>query len=422
VIPVKDPNNIKLTFGSCNAILGHEQNEIFNRIAEVKSDVWIWLGDVVYLDIEGFPPKFQFPGEARAREKFNINKNDRNYKNLRDSTPVIGVWDDHDYGKDNSGKTFPFKNLSRELWLDFIDEPKDSLRRTRKGGIYESYYLGDPSKVKIILVDGRFSRDDYSLMKSDEIDLLGAEQWEWLENELKENQAEYVVIGSGVQVFPDDRLLPETWYKQSREKLLRLIRRYKVSGVILLSGDVHYAEIMKYPCKQKVGYELYEFTSSGLTHHASSHVPIVAGLFSQLFPKTYNDVEDKYFERNFGVVEFSFGETTNKVKLEARNYYGQPVLSKDIHKSELQFNESILDENAYCVADTNRFARFFSHLGKVLLQGKIYIWAVILIIAFVLVLLITAIRFILGVLFWIIKTLLGIRKTPKTKASKEKQN
>jgi len=409
IIPVADPNHITLTFGSCNAILGHEQNEIFNRIAEMKPDVFTWLGDVAYLDIEGFPPKFQFPGEKRAREKFTVIKNDQNYTNLKKSTHIIGIWDDHDYGKDNSGKNFPFKNISRELWLDFIDEPKDSLRRTRKGGIYESYYLGDTSKVKVILLDGRYSRDEPSipLTSFGANDLLGSEQWEWLENEFKENQAEYVVIGSGIQVLPDDRVLPELWYKQSREKLFTLIRKYKVSGVIILSGDVHYAEIMKYPCKERIGYELYEFTSSGLTHHVSSHISLVSGIFSQIFSTTYNQPEDRYFERNFGVIKFSFGNT-NGVKLEARNYYGHPVLSKEISHSELQFDETIIDDNTFCVADSNRFFRFYKHFALSLLQGKIYLWALVLITAFVFVLVGTVIRIIFKILYLIIRTFLGL--------------
>ena len=35
-------------------------------------------------------------------------------------------------------KSFPFKYEMRDAFLDFVDEPKDSARRTREG-IYESY-------------------------------------------------------------------------------------------------------------------------------------------------------------------------------------------------------------------------------------------------------------------------------------------
>ena len=44
-------------------------------------------------------------------------------------TRVIGVWDDHDYGVDNGGMDFSLKHDVREMYLDFIEEPKDSSRR-----------------------------------------------------------------------------------------------------------------------------------------------------------------------------------------------------------------------------------------------------------------------------------------------------
>ena len=49
---------------------------------------------------------------------------------LKENVEVVGIWDDHDFGIDNGDMNFPHKNLTRELWLDFIDAPKDSPRRT----------------------------------------------------------------------------------------------------------------------------------------------------------------------------------------------------------------------------------------------------------------------------------------------------
>ena len=44
-------------------------------------------------------------------------------------TQIIGIWDDHDYGINNGDKTYYNKKLTRELFLDFVEEPKDSPRR-----------------------------------------------------------------------------------------------------------------------------------------------------------------------------------------------------------------------------------------------------------------------------------------------------
>ena len=62
-------------------------------------------------------------------ERFEDAKNDPYYKAFRNVTPVIGVWDDHDYGCNNCDKQFYKKDYMKQVYLDFIDEPLDSDRR-----------------------------------------------------------------------------------------------------------------------------------------------------------------------------------------------------------------------------------------------------------------------------------------------------
>ena len=39
------------------------------------------------------------------------------------NTKVVGVWDDHDYGLNDGDKTFTKRDLVRDVFLDFVDEP-----------------------------------------------------------------------------------------------------------------------------------------------------------------------------------------------------------------------------------------------------------------------------------------------------------
>jgi alkaline phosphatase D len=48
---------------------------------------------------------------------------------LHSGTKVIGVWDDHDYGKNDADSSFPEKQRNRHLYLDFINEPENTDRR-----------------------------------------------------------------------------------------------------------------------------------------------------------------------------------------------------------------------------------------------------------------------------------------------------
>ena len=45
---------------------------------------------------------------------------------MKKKTTVIEVWDDHDFGANDAGKTFVKRDLMRDIFLDFVDEPKDS--------------------------------------------------------------------------------------------------------------------------------------------------------------------------------------------------------------------------------------------------------------------------------------------------------
>lgn len=75
------------------------------------------------------------------------------------TTPVIGVWDDHDYGCNNGDSRFVKKEQMRDIFLDFLGEPQDSERRLeRNTGIFQDYIINstDGIKVHVILLDVRY--------------------------------------------------------------------------------------------------------------------------------------------------------------------------------------------------------------------------------------------------------------------------
>eukprot|EP01017_Pseudomicrothorax_dubius_P024458 TRINITY_DN2599_c0_g1_i3.p1 TRINITY_DN2599_c0_g1~~TRINITY_DN2599_c0_g1_i3.p1 ORF type:complete len:241 (-),score=36.76 TRINITY_DN2599_c0_g1_i3:36-758(-) len=203
-IPVKDENYIRFSMGSCNKLYGPEPSVIFDGIREYGPDVFVWTGDVVYADYMLLPAIWRTPSNPQViANKFSKAKEDPSYQEfLRTGTPILGVWDDHDFGINNGGGNFEGKELMRQQWLDFLDEPLSSLRRSRSG-MYESYYIGRKRRVKLILLDNRYNRQ--------EGDSLGEEQWEWLEYELINSpQAQVFLIAAGIQFLTDDRYIFES--------------------------------------------------------------------------------------------------------------------------------------------------------------------------------------------------------------------
>lgn len=199
--------------------------------------------------------------------------------------PVVGIWDDNDYGENDGNKNFKYKEEMKKYFLDFLDEPENSERRKVGRGLYESYSFGDLNThrtVRIILLDVRFHKS--GLFDSDR-DILGEAQWEWLENILKTTNETFTFIVSGTQILPIDRLATECWFPESRERLFKLISKLKKSGVLFITGDIHNGQILRTPCTiEGIGYPLYEITSSGLGHYCKLHCSI---LIDYLLPSYY---------------------------------------------------------------------------------------------------------------------------------------
>ncbi|ATC86972.1 alkaline phosphatase D [Pseudoalteromonas arctica A 37-1-2] len=263
----------KILFGSC----GHQDKNIpiFNTINKEQGDLFIFLGDNIYgdtNDMDVLADKYQRLGAKPS------------FETLKAQTPIIAMWDDHDYGQNDAGKEYPHKEQSRQIMLNFWDEPVNSARRTRPDGIYTSYMYGENEQtIQVIMPDLRWNRDalnhvgeleyytkrklnnqgPYSPSEVKGASMIGEAQWQWLEQELKKPAA-IKLIASSLQLLPDFTGW-ESWanFPEDRNRLFALIKKYKVNGVVIISGDTHWGEISKY--QQNLDYPLIEMTSSGLT-------------------------------------------------------------------------------------------------------------------------------------------------------------
>lgn len=154
--------------------------------------------------------------------------------------------------------------------------------------------------------------------------------------------------------MPDDRLGPESWFPKSKDRLYDLIARYDVP-IVFLSGDVHYSELIRYPCPERLGKEIYEFTSSGLTFANADHILFVDIIFKFLFPPTFsNHEQDHYYSSNFGVVQIEVNDGGSPVTVVFETYSSKDStkkLSRRINVEDLKFNAARFDRQASCVLD-----------------------------------------------------------------------
>jgi alkaline phosphatase D len=253
----------KIAFGSCAK--QDLAQPLWQDIIANKPDVWVWLGDNIYVTPQATVEKM--------KQRCTAQLQNPDYQVfLKTNTPIIGTWDDNDYGYSDGGKNFVFKKESKAMMLDFLGVPENAPQRKREG-VYTSYLYGKAKRqVKIILLDCRYFRDDLirdtlnkKYLPNSNGDMLGTAQWQWLEDELKNSKAQVNIIGGGIQ-FLSDLHAYEKWSNlpTSRKKLFDLIQKYKPANTILISGDRHMGEISKISLPNYKN--LYDITSSGITH------------------------------------------------------------------------------------------------------------------------------------------------------------
>mmetsp|Transcript_37915 Transcript_37915/g.42973 ORF Transcript_37915/g.42973 Transcript_37915/m.42973 type:complete len:303 (+) Transcript_37915:600-1508(+) len=271
----------RIAYGSCAGMLG-KTAYIYKDIADYSPQAWFWLGDVAYVD--NFP---WGPTEDRdeVQRRFNVQKYDKNYQRILANSQVTGIWDDHDYNQNDGTKYNPTKDWVKDIFLNFLDEPKDSPRWDRDG-LYTSYVYGLGKKtVKLIFLDVRYNADYPDEPNADQ---LGENQWKWLEEEVANDTATFTLVVAGIEVLPDDRIIQNMLYPSTRERLFTLLGKYQLPGVVILSGDIHVAIALESPCPMfGMKYKAYEFTSSGLSHTIADHFPAPFWAYEAFFPPTW---------------------------------------------------------------------------------------------------------------------------------------
>lgn len=302
----------RIAFGSCND--PRNPQPLWKPILATEPQLWIWLGDIVYADTEDM---------TRMKRLYDRQKQEIGYQALRRTCPVIGTWDDHDFGRNNAGKEYPAREKSQECLLSFLEEPRDS-PRWKQEGVYASCLYGPPGRtVQVILLDTRYHRDE----PGKESDILGEGQWKWLEKSLAGTDAQLRVIGSSIQVLTDEHPY-EKWanFPKARARLMELLARTKAAGVVFLSGDRHLGEISKM-AEGPAGYPLYDVTSSGLTHSV---------------PETFKPAPNRYRtgpvfpQRNFGTIRIDWDAAPVLISLQVRDADGTVRIEEKMPLSALK--------------------------------------------------------------------------------------
>ncbi len=329
----------KIAFGSC-ANQNMEQ-VIWSAVNSWDPDIFMFLGDNIYGDTEDM---------NHLQKQYEKLGEKTGYQQLKENSLVLATWDDHDYGINDGGLEYPKKEESKTVMLNFFEEPKTSTRWDHPG-IYHSYLFGEEDKrVQIILLDVRTFRTKLSSAERNERmsrrhmgsyiptvkqtdTMLGDEQWEWLEEQLK-IPAEIRIFGMSTQFLVEFNGW-EAWANMplEREKMIQLIKKTKAEGVIFLSGDTHWAELSM--VEEEGLYPLYDLTSSGLTNVWSGVAP------------NWNRIKKPFLDKNFGTVEIDWSQEDPKITLGVKDVNGEDKLKHSFNLSVLKNPKNTIERKIF---------------------------------------------------------------------------
>ena len=240
--------------------------ETFRLMGESGADFMIWGGDNWYtreVDFDSLSGLWYRAQVTRALPEL---------RKLFAAMPHYAIWDDHDYGANDSNKSYELKDESLKIFQAYWGNP--SYGEAGHPGIYTKFTWGDAA---FFLTDDRWYRDDDHLnaaglgrMKTQ----YGAHQTDWLKQSLlaaQENTAcIFKFIVTGGQVITDFGGASETfaYYPEERENLLKFIVQHHITGVIFLSGDVHFTELARRKITDTQW--VYELTSSPFSSGVSN--------------------------------------------------------------------------------------------------------------------------------------------------------
>jgi alkaline phosphatase D len=315
----------RILFGSC--LKQNDPAPIFRTILDQGPDLFLFLGDNIYADTDDM---------AEMRAKYEVLAANPDFRELLAACPVHATWDDHDYGLNDAGADYAKRDESQRIFVDFWKDAPDSPRRSRPG-VYESAIYGEPGRrVQVLMLDTRYFRGplkkgerrvggSWVPEEDPSVPLLGEAQWAWLEEELRK-PAELRLVASSIQLVASDAG-QEAWANlpAERRRFFDLVARTKANGVVVLSGDRHWAELSVE--REGVPYPIWDLTSSSFNQLHPRGTPTENA--KRALPTTWH-------RENFGEIEIDWKGEETRVHLRVRDLGGKIAIAETLTLAELR--------------------------------------------------------------------------------------
>jgi alkaline phosphatase D len=274
----------------------------------------VWGGDNTYLR------------EPDWNTRTGILYRNTHTRSLPEMQPLLGsthhyaIWDDHDFGPNDSDRGFSLKNMTSEAFRLFWGNPNYIF----EGACTGTFEWGD---AQFFLLDDRWFRAPND--RNDDRTYFGKPQIQWLIDALVFSKANFKFIVTGGQIVNAASLFENyAVFAEERNYLLQRIADEKIPGVIFLTGDRHHTILHRL---NRFGtYPLYDFTVSPLTSGPGK--PNDKEKTTDTFVEG-TSVENK---RNFSTFEITGKANERVLKVSIFDSKGVEQWQREIKASELK--------------------------------------------------------------------------------------
>jgi len=274
---------------------------LFDVMAAAKPDFFVHLGDTVYAD----SPKRDFsPTTRHYRQKHARIRADRPLQAFLSQRANFAIWDDHEIENDAHGglPQLPIAEaVFREYW------PCASVETT---GLYRMTSLSPA--VDLIIVDTRRFRSVQGMVDGPEKTMLGTPQKKWFLETLKRSKATFKIVATSVPFHGGSQ---DAWgnYKTERDEIVDFLKREKISNVVMISADYHFARDWS---NKRTG--IHEFMAGPLaTFRAFDRTPEVRERHSKGPHFVFGD------DFNFGLL--AYDATSNSLRVSYQDSKGKTL-------------------------------------------------------------------------------------------------
>ena len=319
-----DPPNFRFVYSSCNYINDEPYdrpgrpygglNEIYTSISATSPDFMIWGGDNTY---------YREPDWNTRSGMLYRNTHTRSVPELQPLLANVhhyALWDDHDYGPNDSDRSFWMKNTAAEVFRLFWANPNYIF----EGACTGTFFWND---IQFFMLDNRWFRAPNE-RTAEPRDYFGAAQLQWLMDALSTSKAPFKFILAGGQIINESAVFENySNYATERNQFLKTISDLNIPGVIFLSGDRHSTAL--HTLKRSGKYPLHDITISPLTSGPATPLPIE-------YANTTIDTTTIVRERNFATFDVSGPRTDRSLLVVVRNSKGTELWRREFKANELK--------------------------------------------------------------------------------------